>query len=672
MESKKEEALIAKQHAEKRFAEKDFVGAKNFALKAQMICPELEGISQMVATFDVYVASESKVNGEVDFYSILGLKQSADRSMVKKQYKKLAVLLHPDKNRTVGAEGAFRLVSEAWTHLSDNAKKASYDLKRNGQLSSTVVAGAGFSNCANSALPPTFWTVCTSCQVQYEYLRKYVNKRLSCKNCRATFMAVELGTAPINGSYPVSQFSVVTENGYNSHGYNNVSFFPTNTVFVPGNGVPGYHPGHGSEYVSNVSFQWSTSPGSSAGFAPSTDAIYHNNGHPNKPGKRVKAEVDTRVDGSVGYNQSLATAKVTRPYKKRKVDGGVNGYELGSKVGTEAAVLNENGCTVPKFSVTSEPSVRRPIPPLIDIRSLLIEKARAVIRKKLEEIKSSAAENGQKPNREPGKPAEFRRRPNLGISHLEPQKFGPVNLTVPDSDFHDFDKDRTEECFQPKQIWALYDEEDGMPRLYCLIRQVISVNPFKMHISYLGSKTDTEFGQVNWIDSGFTKSCGHFRATNSDIVGEVNMFSHILSREKAGRGGCVRIYPRCGDIWAVYRNWSKDWNRSTPYDVRHQYDMVEVLGDYDEEIGVYVAPLLKLEGYKTVYQRNSDKDAIQWIPRREMVRFSHQVPSWLLKEMTDLPEGCWDLDPAAIPDELLQPVKDVAIEDSDKPNEKET
>ena len=99
--------------------------------------------------------------------------------------------------------------------------------------------------------------------------------------------------------------------------------------------------------------------------------------------------------------------------------------------------------------------------------------------------------------------------------------------------------------------------------------------------------------------------------------------------------------------------------------------MVEVLGDYDEEIGVYVAPLLKLEGYKTVYQRNTDKDAIQWIPRREMVRFSHQVPSWLLKEMTDLPEGCWDLDPAAIPDELLQPVKDIAIEDSDKPNEKE-
>jgi hypothetical protein len=118
----------------------------------------------------------------------------------------------------------------------------------------------------------------------------------------------------------------------------------------------------------------------------------------------------------------------------------------------------------------------------------------------------------------------------------------------------------TEECFKPKQIWALYDEEDGMPRLYCLIREVISVNPFKIHISYLNSKTDSEFGSVNWLESGFTKSCGNFRAWTSDIVDQVNIFSHVLSREKAGRGGCVRIYPRSGDIWDVYRNWSPDWN----------------------------------------------------------------------------------------------------------------
>ncbi|KAK2369073.1 hypothetical protein QL285_082227 [Trifolium repens] len=37
-----------------------------------------------------------------------------------------------------------------------------------------------------------------------------------------------------------------------------------------------------------------------------------------------------------------------------------------------------------------------------------------------------------------------------------------------------------------------------------------------------------------------------------------------------------------------------------------------------------------------------------------MVRFSHQVPYWLLKgEESNLPDRCFDLDPAATPDELL-------------------
>ncbi|XP_074272586.1 uncharacterized protein LOC141596353 [Silene latifolia] len=638
MESKKEEAFVAKQHAEKRFAEKDFLGAKNFALKAQNLFPELEGISQMVATFDIYVASECKVNGEIDFYSVLGLKPTADRSMIKKQYKRLAVLLHPDKNRTIGADGAFRLVSEAWTHLSDKAKRASYYLKRNVQLSSAVVAGGSYPEyCVKSScVPPTFWTVCTSCQVQYEYLRKYVNKRLSCKNCRGTFMAVELGIAPINGAYPVSptQWSFTPENGHSSHGFS--------TVIVSGNGIPTHHSGHSSEYVSNMSFQWSTSPGTSNG------TVYKPNGCPSKPGRKPKTEVNLNGNGSVGQGQPNGV-KVTRPYKKRKVEPGVV---------REAVIPNNNGCSVPKFSVTNESSVRRPLPPLLDNRALLIEKARIAIKKKLEEIKLTKAEIAQRPQS-----GDARKKPN---PYLEPNKLGPVTLTVPDSDFHDFDKDRTEECFQPKQIWALYDEEDGMPRLYCLIRQILSVNPFKIHISYLGSKTDTEFGVVNWLDCGFTKSCGHFRATNSDIVEEVNMFSHPLTQEKAGRGGCVRIFPRSGDIWAVYRNWSPDWNRSTPYDVRHQYEMVEILNDYSEDYGVSVTPLVKVEGYKTVYTRKTDKDAVRWITRREMVRFSHPVPSWLLKEVNGLPEGCWDLDPAATPDGLLGTVNEVEVEEKSR------
>ncbi|GMH07141.1 hypothetical protein Nepgr_008981 [Nepenthes gracilis] len=670
MESDHEAAIQAKKNAEKRFVTKDFVGAKNYALKAQLLFPELDGISQMVATFNVYVASEAKINGEIDFYSVIGLKPSADRSVVKKQYKKLAALLHPDKNKTIGADGAFKLVSEAWTLLSDSVKRASYDLKRNSRLSSAAVIGPTFSNnCRESSMPPTFWTVCTSCQVQYEYLRKYVNKRLSCKNCHATFMAVELETAPLNGSYPVGPWSYMPDNGYGGHGLNGFSVFPTNSIFVPGNGVPGYHSSHGSEYTTNLLLKWNTYPGTSAGYmdpnglmAASADTVYHDNGCLCKPGKKIKkfkTVVDNVKDnGSAGYAEPSGT-KATRPYKRRKVEFAavsVRDNEAVSNAVLEAPISNGHG------SNGTSPGFYSPIAPAFDARSLLIEKARAEIRKKLEEMKLASVA---------GDKTGGGRRGNPGTSHSQPARSRPVMLTVPDSDFHDFDNDRSEECFKPKQIWALYDEEDGMPRLYCLIHEVISVKPFKVHISYLSSKIDAEFQSVSHNESWFTKSCGSFTACNSEIVEQVNMFSHLLSREKAGKGGCVRIYPKSGDVWAVYRNCSHDRTRSTADKARNRYKIVEVLDDYSEELGVCLIPLTKVEGFKTVYRRNTNNVTMRWVPKREMARFSHRVPSWPLKGVGSLPEGCWDLDPAAIPAELLQATNAEKVEDN-KHHKKDT
>lgn len=684
MEANIEEALRAKEIAEKRFVEKDFAGAKNYALKAKTLCPGLEGIAQMVATFEVYFASEIKCNGEIDYYSVLGLKPSANKEAVKKQYRKMAVLLHPDKNKCVGADGAFKLVSEAWTLLSDSGKRSSYDLKRSKQvapgvvqtnLSSVYASGiAGFGNCPSSPIPhtrlDTFWTVCTSCKVQYEYLRKYVNKRLSCKNCRGTFIAVETGAAPVNGSFPYSPWSYMSTNGYGSHGYDGVAYVTTNPAIVTGNGIAGFHSGHGYEYVSNVSFQYSSLSGTSTGIVSpngssttTADTIYHINGNNNGGVSKVKSGSKGKHSNS-GCSEPMLT-KSGRPDKRRKVVVEANlrngSEESGVKFGTE--VNFANGSTInehdPKLSRPIElPNRRCSVAPTFDARKLLIEKARTEIRKKLEEMRlaAEAVVENAKPKTDSGQPGEAFKRADLAVSGNKPKpKTGPI--TVPDPDIHDFDKDRSEECFKPKQIWAIYDEDDGMPRLYCLIRQIISIKPFKILITYLSSKTDSEFGSVNWVDSGFTKSCGHFRAYNSDVVDQVNIFSHLLSGEKAGRGGCVRIFPKSGEIWAVYRNWSTDWNRLTPDDVRHRYEMVEVLDDYSEDLGVCVTPLIKLAGFKTVYQADTDKSAIRWIPRREMLRFSHQVPSCLLKgEASNLPEKCWDLDPAATPDELLHAV----------------
>ncbi|KAI4340986.1 hypothetical protein MLD38_025769 [Melastoma candidum] len=673
MDSIKEEALKAKEIAEKRFAEKDFAGAKNYALKAKSLWPGLDGISQMVATFDVYVASVARFNGDVDYYSILGLKPTADKYAVKRQYRKLAVLLHPDNNKSVGADGAFKLVSEAWTLLSDNAKRGSYDLNRNQNSTSVVstsnlssVPGVGFTGHYNSHSPvpqarlDTFWTVCTSCKVQYEYLRKYVNKRLSCKNCRGVFIAVETGTAPINGSFPYSAYSYAPDNGYGNHGSDNVSYVHTNSTYYSTDNVGGYHSGQGYEYISDVSFHWNSvssnstvimGPNSSP--ATATDTFFPANGKVHKAKYRTgKGRNDLR-DTVVSIDQQASDfgsgssgSVITRPDKRRKV---VVGMEF--RNGPDGILINSplevNGELPTRNDVTARPS---PVVPAIEVRKLLIAKARTEIQKKLKEMKLADDAATDKAIQH-AEAAHLRGNASIAGSHSKPGKHGPVSITVPDPDFHDFDKDRLEECFLPRQVWALYDEEDGMPRLYCLIREVMSVKPFKILISYLSSRTDSEFGPVHWIDRGFTKSCGHFRAHSSDTVEQVNIFSHMLGKEKAGRGGCVRIFPRRGEIWAVYRHWSPDWTRSTPAEQRYQFEMVEIVDAYTEELGVCVTPLEKLAGYKTVYRR---KDAARWIPRKEMLRFSHQVPSWSLKgEAGNLPDGCWDLDPAATPDELL-------------------
>src|SRR5690606_35409676 len=64
------------------------------------------------------------------WYGILGVDPLADDESVRKQYRKLALMLHPDKNKCKGAEGAFKLVSEAWSLLSDKVRRYSYNLKR--------------------------------------------------------------------------------------------------------------------------------------------------------------------------------------------------------------------------------------------------------------------------------------------------------------------------------------------------------------------------------------------------------------------------------------------------------------------------------------------------------------------------------------------------------------
>ena len=53
------------------------------------------------------------------YYTILGLEPSATTEEVKKAYKKLALLYHPDKNKTEEATEKFKSIADAYQMITD-------------------------------------------------------------------------------------------------------------------------------------------------------------------------------------------------------------------------------------------------------------------------------------------------------------------------------------------------------------------------------------------------------------------------------------------------------------------------------------------------------------------------------------------------------------------------
>ncbi|KAL7517918.1 hypothetical protein ACHAWX_002792 [Stephanocyclus meneghinianus] len=70
-----------------------------------------------------------KQSKEKNYYNILGVPRNADLKTIKKEYKKLALQWHPDKNADdkEKAEKMFQDISEAYEVLSDKELRAKYD-----------------------------------------------------------------------------------------------------------------------------------------------------------------------------------------------------------------------------------------------------------------------------------------------------------------------------------------------------------------------------------------------------------------------------------------------------------------------------------------------------------------------------------------------------------------
>ncbi|XP_065863545.1 uncharacterized protein [Euphorbia lathyris] len=673
MDCNKEEAFRAKGIAEQKMQNKEFSTARKVALKAQQLYKDLDNIAQLLMVCDVHCAADKKLAGnEMDWYDILQIEHTADEAVIKKQYRKFALLLHPDKNKFPGAESAFKLIGEAQRVLLDKGKRHLHDMKRKAFVSkpapayraqqrTTYSQNIGVQNNyrnsmtgINSQPPPqagqqrasngraTFWTACPFCYVKYEYYVEVMNKSLICQTCTKPFVAYERtaqgaatatnlnqSTIPPRRDVPGQGFSKVelTSQGNSTAGRSKAEFFQRKTEFFQrkvGSSELGSQKVNSKrrrkkDAESSESFD-SESSIEDDDFTAGVN-LGRNGERPRRSDRR-RQNISYKENGSddEDFTGHPKKAKGGSSYATEKEDvNGLDGdlFKTNKHSDLASGVKDQNGGQEegPKSSCDERKSVKG----------------------------KERAEDGCKESSE----ADVDLASNLSSKSSSDHEL----YEYAEPDFNDFEEGKSTGSFSVGEVWALYDTLGAMPRFYARIRKVISPNKFKLRMTWLEPVPDNE-DETQWVNKGLPVSCGKFRDGVSETTEERLMFSHKVSWEKGTEKDMYKIFPRKGETWAIIKNWSLKWkSQSEPFE-KFEYEFVEILSEYTEGVGVTVAYLGKLKGFVCVFCRISKEgNATFQIPHGELYRFSHMIPSFKLtdKEKQGVPKGSFELDPASLP-----------------------
>ncbi|KAL6654043.1 hypothetical protein ACP70R_007508 [Stipagrostis hirtigluma subsp. patula] len=807
VECNREEALRAREIALNRMVNKDFVGALKILRKAQNLFPELENISQLLTVCSVHCAAEARVNGEMDWYRILQVEAVADEGIIRKQYRKLAFSLHPDKNHFAGAEAAFKLVAEAHSVLCDQAKRAHYDMKRkNGPRNvpkQTKPQPSNRPEASKTNMPgsgETFWTMCTHCQMRYQYYIYILNTTVRCVNrdCKRYFFACHLkeqtmptsSSVPNGSQVPPNMFPNQQRDTPSQQGHRIRVKLPSagrdpnmrpNGFQVPANlfanqqgGTPSQcgHPAkpssevgdkhvkprmnvaQRSEYIKGYSWQGSNEQANQSGKFESSTLSQNKSSMPTEDrdmqGKSMSDHVDPNIvnkQKSFGEGAS-AVPDVNLPGSAKltstggKVDGEWRTNVAGGDKEATCSMMRNGGIEI---LMTDKNAGGRSMP---DTADLNVADRKNLDRKDAPTMPSAAESSGLpredastvpsaagsfglpredastlpsaagssclrrsgrrkhdadgNVNLDPGSKKKQRKNDLPSNVNMNSKKIFDDNVTsaqkqsdpahvsskvdiqekentnmsdqdnmnteatdtlgeeppyserlsFPDPDIYDFEKFRDVNLFAVGQIWALYDNLDGMPRFYAQINSFCASN-FKVHLSWLEYNPSNE-EEEKWYDEELPVACGNFCLGRSrDISEDRCMFSHIVAWTKGKKRNSYVIYPNKGEVWALYKGWSTQWSSDANNHRSYEYDVVEVLSNMSANDGATVIPLVRINGFVSLFAKDKDKSSFV-IPSSELLRFSHSIPFYRTNgnEKVGVPGGFLELDNTCLPAEL--------------------
>ncbi|KAH0743291.1 hypothetical protein KY290_031284 [Solanum tuberosum] len=146
---------------------------------------------------------------------------------------------------------------------------------------------------------------------------------------------------------------------------------------------------------------------------------------------------------------------------------------------------------------------------------------------------------------------------------------------VPEPEFYKFATERSPEKFQIGECWAIRSNEDALLRYYGQIKKIDLLPEFVLHVT-----------------------------------------------AKPVKRGVYKIFPRKGEVWAVYKNWSAQLKCNNLEEL--EYEIVEIVDVSDNYVDVRFLAWIK--GFKSVYKprvEEEEADGVVKIFVSQHLRFSH-------------------------------------------------